>query len=469
MHSRHFALFALFVAAEALAVPATVPHQGRLFDAGGAPLTGDDSVEFRLYASASATSASWTETQTVSFDEGYFSVVLGSTSPIDLTALADGAWLEILVDGSAVGDRIAVGSTPYALMAGNAMNVSGGTVNATSITVNGNTIVGSDGTVPWSRISGAPSASDTLAALNCSDGQFARFTGSAWACGTINAADINGTLGYNQLPVGSSANTVAAGDHTHDAAAILTGTIATARLPLADISAAAANAAATTPAPAWLGSCKLIKDENAEAPSGFYTIDPDGHTGTVEPYTTYCNMTDEGGGWTRVITLTTPAAFTSLDSVPNAQEFVNNGTFLFSKTQLKASNREVLIVETVAPFRMHKYDFKLGTNPTGEDFVGTLMGDRAANVAVWNWTTGAWVSGGNGNCNTNNHSQWNCTPPNGVRFHYSTRNWAADGGSSVATGWDWFTGYATGYGDVAALVKNWNGQFNKTAHDIYVR
>jgi hypothetical protein len=36
-------------------------------------------------------------------------------------------------------------------------------------------------------------------------------------------------------------------------------------------------------------------------------------------------------------------------------------------------------------------------------------------------------------------------------------------------GWGWWTGYNSGYGDYSALVKNWDGQYNQTAHDIYVR
>jgi cysteine-rich repeat protein len=217
-------------------------------------------------------------------------------------------------------------------------------------------------------------------------------------------------------------------------------------------------------------SCANILDlatkEGTTAKNGAYWIKPDA---TVATYKVTCDMETEGGGWTRIVNLPPSGAYTGLQGVANAQEYVDNGTFQFSKAQLKASNREVLVKETVAPFRLHRYDFKQGTNPQGEDFVGTLTGDRPATVAVWNWTTNGWQSMGNGACNGNNHSQWNCTPPNGVRFHYATRDWTGDGGAFSNDGWSWFTGYNAGYGNYAQLVKNWNGAYNQTAHEIYVR
>jgi hypothetical protein len=52
---------------------------------------------------------------------------------------------------------------------------------------------------------------------------------------------------------------------------------------------------------------------------------------------------------------------------------------------------------------------------------------------------------------------------------YATRDWAGNGGSNENAGWNWFTGYNTGYGDLGSLVKNWNGAYDKTKHDIFVR
>ena len=69
---------ALLGAAAAQAdVPSALTHQGRLYDKTGKPVTGSVSMKFALYADATTTTSLWSETHTVTFDDGYFSVELG--------------------------------------------------------------------------------------------------------------------------------------------------------------------------------------------------------------------------------------------------------------------------------------------------------------------------------------------------------------------------------------------------------
>jgi hypothetical protein len=229
---------------------------------------------------------------------------------------------------------------------------------------------------------------------------------------------------------------------------------------------AAALGAQANPA----ASCQAILDAGDSTGNGKYWL----KRGDGVAFQGTCLMASEGGGWTRLLNMTDAASFKVLSGVPNGTEFVDNGTWQFSTTMMKTSSRELLIVETVAPFRMHKYDFKMGSNVSGDNFVGAVTGDLNASVGVFNWQSNQYEVVAAGKCNNNNHTQWNCEPPGGVRFHIATRDWSGDGGGSSGNG-DWgFTGYATTVGpytpvNLPKYVKNWNGQYNATAHDIYFR
>jgi hypothetical protein len=116
------------------AVPASVTHQGRLFDKMDAPVTGSLDVVFTLYTAATGGTSVWTETHTVMFDSGYFSVELGKTAA--LAPVLDGGplYLGIQVGSDAeMQPRALVASVPYALVAGDVR----GDISPTSISING--------------------------------------------------------------------------------------------------------------------------------------------------------------------------------------------------------------------------------------------------------------------------------------------------------------------------------------------
>src|SRR5690348_11638689 len=83
------AVMAAFVApvlSLASVVHAAVPHglteQGRVFDQAGSPRNGTVAITFTIYDAASGGHALWSETQTLTLDEGYFSAELGAVVPI---------------------------------------------------------------------------------------------------------------------------------------------------------------------------------------------------------------------------------------------------------------------------------------------------------------------------------------------------------------------------------------------------
>jgi hypothetical protein len=124
-------------------VPQTVTQQGRLFDASNNPVTGSQTVSFALYTAANGGTPVWTESHSITFDQGYFSVQLGSQTPLD--AVLDGTplFLGITVGSDAeMTPRASVGSVPYAIVAGDAT----GDIHPTSVSVNGTTVIDSSGT-----------------------------------------------------------------------------------------------------------------------------------------------------------------------------------------------------------------------------------------------------------------------------------------------------------------------------------
>ncbi len=198
----------------AAAVPTTTNHQGRLFDSTGAPLDGTADLVFTLYDAAAGTTSVWTETflnQPV--DNGYFSVTL---TGLDDTVLDGNTYhLGIQIDGGVeLPTRVPLTSAPYAVRAGVADSVAGGSsVNADSISVNGTEIISSTGTIDASYIANVPAAwtsADSFAALGCStSGELAMVVSGSWACVAesdlnIDGGQVTGSLQVSALGVGAA-------------------------------------------------------------------------------------------------------------------------------------------------------------------------------------------------------------------------------------------------------------------------
>jgi hypothetical protein len=192
-------------------VPGTLTHQGRLFDAADKPVAATVTVSFAIYANATGGTALWTETHSVTFDDGYFSVSLGSVTPFPATLL-DGSvrYLGVTVGSDVeMSPRVNVASVPYAIVAGDAI----GDLHPTSITINGTTIIDSTGnwTGPTSGLQGPAGPAGTTGATGpIGPTGTAGQAGAAGAMGPVGPTGSAGAVGP-QGPVGPTGANGAAG------------------------------------------------------------------------------------------------------------------------------------------------------------------------------------------------------------------------------------------------------------------
>src|SRR5512139_1670754 len=121
--------------AVAEAAPFAITQQGRLFDTQGMPIAGQLAVEFAIYANEGDAVPIWTEVHNITFDEGFFSVSLGSVTPLEADTF-DGSvrWVGITIGSDPeMTPRAPVLSVPYALSAENAT----GDITPSSVSIPG--------------------------------------------------------------------------------------------------------------------------------------------------------------------------------------------------------------------------------------------------------------------------------------------------------------------------------------------
>lgn len=185
-----FGATCLFAATPALAVPASLTYQGKLFDQEGAPVTGTKLANFTLYDSATEGAIVWQAQLTINIDEGgNFAVTLGSAqSPLDEKIFTgEPLWLEIIMDNEALEPRLPINSTPYALRA---KSVEDGAITLNAL---------APGLLDWNNIQNPPQ--DALTALNCANANdVPTWSGSAWGCApqtTLTESQIDAFVANN--------------------------------------------------------------------------------------------------------------------------------------------------------------------------------------------------------------------------------------------------------------------------------
>src|SRR5690606_13086342 len=115
------AALALSFSVSSSAVPTLLTQQGRLFDKESSePVSGSVTLVFTIYDDAELSEEAnvlWTETQTVTLDDGYFSALLGEEEALD-PGIFDGSvrYLGVKVGADdEMTPRQAITSVPYAL------------------------------------------------------------------------------------------------------------------------------------------------------------------------------------------------------------------------------------------------------------------------------------------------------------------------------------------------------------------
>ncbi len=100
------------------AVPGRMNLQGYLTDAGGSPVEGARSMEFRVYR---GTNRLWQEARQCTVRTGLFAVTLGAVTPIPDSVFVTGQTreLELVVEGQALAPRVELASVGYSFRAGN--------------------------------------------------------------------------------------------------------------------------------------------------------------------------------------------------------------------------------------------------------------------------------------------------------------------------------------------------------------
>lgn len=144
-------MIALLALATALAAPGTGPVQGRVLDSAGAPISGAHTLNLGLFPVQTDGTALWSDELSVTLADGYYSVSLGEAGDLDLDRFAGAGalWLEVGVDGAAMGPRTPVQHVPraaYAEVAGAVVSDQGARLPSTAEASCGS---GNPGALAW--------------------------------------------------------------------------------------------------------------------------------------------------------------------------------------------------------------------------------------------------------------------------------------------------------------------------------
>ncbi len=99
--------------------PTVIPVQGYLTNTNDEPIDGDVNISFALYNNYTSNAELWTEIQSLSLKEGFFTAYLGQVNPVQASLFRDNhaMWLGITIENDSEMNRIHLGSLPFAAYA----------------------------------------------------------------------------------------------------------------------------------------------------------------------------------------------------------------------------------------------------------------------------------------------------------------------------------------------------------------
>jgi hypothetical protein len=328
------AVASLLIGGFLFAVPNYIPYSGRIVQSGRL-INGTRPMDFGIYNAATNGTAVWsTASVSVQFNQGIYNVDIG---PIDPSVLAsDTLYLQVTINNEGLMPRTHLTSTPFALQAGGLYGANGVTINAGSgwavISANytksaGGLIIGNIATANLPNAGAGVSGVLRWNPVAVPTAQLEVWNGSSWrAVGGIGGVPTPTITGFVP-PTASVAGTLVTINGTNfmtgasvyfgsllASSNVISSTVITASVPVGFV--ATSNLMVQNPAPNSIAgtqfgyfstigtqskpatSCLAILNTLSGSPSGSYWL-----TVNNTVFQAYCDMSTDGGGWTKVVVI----------------------------------------------------------------------------------------------------------------------------------------------------------------------